>query len=86
MTPGSCTGGSSYRGADTPPGAPTSRRPHCLVAVRRRRLRPMSSLSPAVPRAVRAGGVRARSYVALTKPRIIELLLVTTLPTMLVAK
>jgi protoheme IX farnesyltransferase len=44
----------------------------------------MSSLSP--PRAVRAGGVRARSYLALTKPRIIELLLVTTLPTMLVAK
>ena len=28
---------------------------------------------------------RARSYVALTKPRIIELLLVTTLPTMIVA-
>ena len=46
----------------------------------------MSSLSPAVPRAVRAGGMRARSYLALTKPRIIELLLVTTLPTMLVAK
>jgi len=46
----------------------------------------MSSLSPAIPRAVRAGGMRARSYVALTKPRIIELLLVTTLPTMLVAK
>jgi protoheme IX farnesyltransferase len=46
----------------------------------------MSSLSPPVPRAVRAAGVRARSYVALTKPRIIELLLVTTLPTMLVAK
>jgi protoheme IX farnesyltransferase len=46
----------------------------------------MSSLSPAVPRGIRAGGVRARSYVALTKPRIIELLLVTTLPTMLVAR
>ena len=46
----------------------------------------MSSLSPAVPRAFRAGGVRVRSYVALTKPRIIELLLVTTLPTMLVAR
>jgi protoheme IX farnesyltransferase len=30
--------------------------------------------------------VRVRSYVALTKPRIIELLLVTTLPTMLVAR
>ncbi|HVA04060.1 MAG TPA: heme o synthase [Acidimicrobiales bacterium] len=46
----------------------------------------MSSLSPAVPSAVRAGGIRARTYLALTKPRIIELLLVTTLPTMLVAK
>jgi len=46
----------------------------------------MSSLAPTFPRAVRAGGVRVRSYVALTKPRIIELLLVTTLPTMLVAR
>jgi protoheme IX farnesyltransferase len=46
----------------------------------------MVSLSPAVPRGLRARGVRARSYVALTKPRIIELLLVTTLPTMLVAR
>ncbi len=46
----------------------------------------MSSLSPAVPRGFRAGGERIRSYVALTKPRIIELLLVTTLPTMLVAR
>ena len=46
----------------------------------------MSSLSPAVPRAFRAGGVRVCSYVALTKPRIVELLLVTTLPTMLVAR
>ena len=46
----------------------------------------MSSLSPAVPRGLRAGGVRVRTYVALTKPRIIELLLVTTLPTMLVAR
>jgi heme o synthase len=31
-------------------------------------------------------GVRVGAYVALTKPRIIELLLVTTLPTMIVAK
>ncbi len=31
-------------------------------------------------------GVRLRGFVALTKPRIIELLLVTTLPTMIVAK
>ncbi len=42
----------------------------------------MTSLAPAI----RAGGVRVRSYVALTKPRIIELLLVTTLPTMFVAR
>jgi protoheme IX farnesyltransferase len=42
----------------------------------------MTSLAPAV----RAGGVRIRSYVALTKPRIVELLLVTTLPTMFVAR
>jgi protoheme IX farnesyltransferase len=46
----------------------------------------VSSLSPAVPGGIRAAGVRVRSYVALTKPRIIELLLVTTLPTMLVAR
>ncbi|HUY21639.1 MAG TPA: heme o synthase [Acidimicrobiales bacterium] len=45
----------------------------------------MSLLNPAIPRSVRAGGARVRTYVALTKPRIIELLLVTTLPTMLVA-
>ncbi|MGO9344557.1 MAG: heme o synthase [Acidimicrobiales bacterium] len=31
-------------------------------------------------------GLKARSYLALTKPRIIELLLVTTLPTMFVAR
>jgi protoheme IX farnesyltransferase len=42
----------------------------------------MTSLAPAV----RASGVRIRSYVALTKPRIVELLLVTTLPTMFVAQ
>jgi protoheme IX farnesyltransferase len=42
----------------------------------------MTSLAPAI----RAGGVRIRSYVALTKPRIVELLLVTTLPTMFVAR
>lgn len=42
----------------------------------------MTVLDPAV----RAGGARIRSYVALTKPRIIELLLVTTLPTMFVAR
>ena len=34
----------------------------------------------------RTGGSRIGAYVALTKPRIIELLLITTLPTMIVAK
>jgi len=35
---------------------------------------------------LRARGARIGSYVALTKPRIVELLLVTTLPTMFVAR
>jgi heme o synthase len=39
---------------------------------------------PALPR-VRSGRARIGAYVALTKPRIIELLLVTTVPTMFVA-
>ena len=43
----------------------------------------MTSLSGAVPV---VGMEKVRSYVALTKPRIIELLLVTTLPTMFVAQ
>jgi heme o synthase len=43
----------------------------------------MTSLHASVP-AVGTGKIR--SYVALTKPRIIELLLVTTLPTMFVAR
>ncbi len=43
--------------------------------------------SPALPLVgLRARGAKVRSYVALTKPRIIELLLVTTLPTMFVAR
>jgi heme o synthase len=37
-------------------------------------------------RGVRGGRARVGSYVALTKPRIVELLLVTTLPTMVVAR
>jgi heme o synthase len=45
----------------------------------------MASQAPAL-RGVRGGGARIGAYVALTKPRIIELLLVTTLPTMVVAK
>jgi heme o synthase len=43
----------------------------------------MTSLSAATPAVATA---KIRSYVALTKPRIIELLLVTTLPTMFVAR
>ncbi|MGO9027757.1 MAG: protoheme IX farnesyltransferase, partial [Acidimicrobiales bacterium] len=44
-------------------------------------------LSPAVAlKGQRAGGSQMAAYVALTKPRIIELLLVTTLPTMIVAQ
>ena len=51
----------------------------------------MSSLdtTSALPQALqscRTGAAKIRSYVALTKPRIIELLLVTTLPTMFVAR
>ncbi|HYA69177.1 MAG TPA: heme o synthase [Acidimicrobiales bacterium] len=45
----------------------------------------MTSLSPTMAGIRRRGG-RARSYLELTKPRIIELLLVTTVPTMFVAK
>jgi len=39
-------------------------------------------VAPAVPTTI---GGRVRAYVALTKPRIVELLLVTTVPTMVVA-
>jgi protoheme IX farnesyltransferase len=39
---------------------------------------------PAIPGEI-SGGSRVRGFVALTKPRIVELLLVTTLPTMVVA-
>ncbi len=45
----------------------------------------MASQAPAL-QGVRSGGARLAPYVALTKPRIIELLLVTTLPTMVVAE
>ena len=50
-----------------------------------RRLSEMSSQAPAL-QGQRAGWSTVGAYVALTKPRIIELLLVTTLPTMVVAK
>ena len=40
------------------------------------------AVAPAVPTTI---GGRVRAYVALTKPRIVELLLVTTVPTMVVA-
>jgi protoheme IX farnesyltransferase len=45
----------------------------------------MSTPAVALP-GERAGGSQIGAYVALTKPRIIELLLVTTLPTMIVAQ
>ncbi|MGH9090760.1 MAG: heme o synthase [Acidimicrobiales bacterium] len=45
----------------------------------------MASEAPALS-GFRATGARLGAYVALTKPRIIELLLVTTLPTMVVAE
>ena len=45
----------------------------------------MASQAPALE-GVRAGSALVGAYVALTKPRIIELLLVTTLPTMVVAR
>jgi protoheme IX farnesyltransferase len=45
----------------------------------------MATQAPAL-RGPRVVGPRVRAYVALTKPRIIELLLVTTVPTMIVAK
>jgi protoheme IX farnesyltransferase len=44
------------------------------------------SLDAPAARLARPGMAKVRSYVALTKPRIIELLLITTLPTMFVAK
>ncbi|HEX7355870.1 MAG TPA: heme o synthase [Mycobacteriales bacterium] len=48
----------------------------------------MSSAVLPAPAPGRAGGIldRARAYLALTKPRIIELLLVTTLPPMILAE
>jgi heme o synthase len=46
----------------------------------------MSSLAPPTLQGRRAGWSTVGAYVALTKPRIIELLLVTTLPTMVVAR
>ncbi|HLN17724.1 MAG TPA: heme o synthase [Acidimicrobiales bacterium] len=45
----------------------------------------MASQAPAL-RGVRVTGATVGAYVALTKPRIVELLLVTTLPTMIVAQ
>ncbi len=79
-------------GPDTP-GHRTGARRRPPVGVRAvwsgagvdRRLWAMAIQAPAL-RGVRAGGARLGAYVALTKPRIIELLLVTTLPTMIVAE
>jgi heme o synthase len=46
----------------------------------------VTSAAPAAPAPNRPLGKRLGAYVALTKPRIIELLLVTTVPTMIVAE
>ena len=51
-----------------------------------RRLRPAEVRRPARSAESRGPVDTARAYIALTKPRIIELLLVTTLPTMALAK
>ena len=58
------------------------------VTTESRRLSAMAtgSLDAPAARLARPGMAKVRSYVALTKPRIIELLLITTLPTMFVAK
>ena len=48
-------------------------------------VRPMALPPVALPRPVSLG-TRVGAYVALTKPRIIELLLITTLPTMILAE
>ena len=45
----------------------------------------MVTQAPAI-RGVRIGASRVGAFVALTKPRIIELLLITTIPTMIVAQ
>ena len=45
-----------------------------------------TSALPLALQSCRTGVAKIRSYVALTKPRIIELLLITTLPTMFVAR
>jgi protoheme IX farnesyltransferase len=44
------------------------------------------AMSLVVPSARLTWGIRVGAYIALTKPRIIELLLITTLPTMIVAQ
>jgi protoheme IX farnesyltransferase len=49
------------------------------------RVLPNSLERPGPGLLVRLGATRLRSFVALTKPRIVELLLVTTVPTMVVA-
>ncbi|HEX5040210.1 MAG TPA: heme o synthase [Candidatus Limnocylindria bacterium] len=51
-----------------------------------RRLRPSEIRRPAQSTQSRGPVDAARAYIALTKPRIIELLLVTTVPTMVLAK
>lgn len=59
--------------------------PRCRGGASGRRLPLMSTFAPALA-GIRSRSAKIRSYLALTKPRIIELLLVTTLPTMFVAR
>src|SRR5580658_10061234 len=79
----------SYRGG--PPRPPSPRRDRAFDVVLGPRPGPRRRLAPVVAPATAltlARGTRGRvaAYVALTKPRIVELLLVTTLPTMIVAQ
>src|ERR1035441_1276985 len=72
-------------GAAGRPACPALRALHCGGLRRAVVFSPMSTPEVALS-ASGARGSRIGAYVALTKPRIIELLLVTTLPTMIVAK
>ena len=78
--PRDCQGASRRHFDQAYRGLPLGQEP-----VPRRRLSEMSSQAPPIE-VQRAGWSTIGAYVALTKPRIIELLLVTTLPTMVVAK
>src|SRR5580692_8194564 len=67
------------------PGPGTGRIPQCRSAGVGTTVWPMALPAVALPHRLSLGS-RVGAYVALTKPRIIELLLITTLPTMIVAQ